>query len=515
MNIDRTLKKIKKIKYLYEHEQYDMALSALNRAVKRGDFDKDEQWVVLDCYSRIYYQSGDVAQSVGYAWQSVNMVEGQPFRTQQWHYSDFLFMLHYLPQITDEQMRAYHFLYDRFATPEDQCHHSHARHHHERLRIGYLANSFRSGVITAFSWQMLIGYDRSRYEVYCYSLEDPGENDTLAAIASQVKKMRFYPWGQMKARIVRDIYEDEIDILVDLNVHATGGCTVAVMCHRPAPVQVAGIGYMATSGTSAIDYFIGDRYCDPPESDADFRERLLRLRSHFCYTPPERVRNVCHNYELGSHIRFATFNNCLKINEEVAAAWAEIMRRVPGATLLIKNSTKKDYVQRDRCQMLLRAGIPRERIILEGCTSDYLQRYMDVDIQLDTFPYVGGATTANSLLMGTPVITRYGRRHGTRFGYSMLMNLGLGELAAPDTASYIERAVALAHDRELLRLLHAQLPQRMRRSALMDPQGYMRELESCYERIWQQWLEQPEDLERFPAFCSAMKKEKDSAAENT
>lgn len=518
MDLDRTLEKIDKIKKFYMRGQYDMALSLLNRSVQRGAFDEDEMWVVLDCYSRIYYKSGDVGRAVSYGWRSLQATEGQPFRIQQWHYSDFLFMLHYLPQVTDAQMRNYHFLYDQFAPLEDQCGHSRARHRHERLRIGYLANTFCAGVITAFSWQMLIGYDRSRYEVYCYSLEEPGADPTVAVIRSQVKKMRCYLWGQMKARIVRDIYEDEIDILVDLNVHATGGCTAAVMCHRPAPVQVAGIGYMATSGTKAIDYFIGDKYCDPPEADGDFQEKLLRLRSHFCYTPPERARYVRYDYEVGSHIRFATFNNCLKINEEVAAAWAEILRRVPGSTLLVKNSTKKDYVQRDRYQMLLRAGIPAERIILEGCTKDYLQRYTDVDIHLDTFPYVGGATTANSLLMGVPVITRYGQRHGTRFGYSMLMNVGLGELAAQDTAGYIERAVALAEDKELLRLLHAQLPHRMRQSPLMDPKGYMRELEGCYERIWQQWLAQPKEPARFPSFHGALhgalEEGKDAVAEN-
>ena len=247
-------------------------------------------------------------------------------------------------------------------------------------------------------------------------------------------------------------------------------------------------------------------------ADGDFQEKLLRLRSHFCYTPSERAQYVRYDYEVGSHIRFATFNNCLKINEEVAAAWAEILRRVPGSTLLVKNSTKKDYVQRDRYQMLLRAGIPAERIILEGCTKDYLQRYTDVDIHLDTFPYVGGATTANSLLMGVPVITRYGQRHGTRFGYSMLMNVGLGELAAQDTA------VALAEDKELLRLLHAQLPHRMRQSPLMDSKGYMRELEGCYERIWQQWLAQPKEPARFPSFHGALhgalEEGKDAVAEN-
>lgn len=157
-------------------------------------------------------------------------------------------------------------------------------------------------------------------------------------------------------------------------------------------------------------------------------------------------------------------------------------------------------MMQERYQMLLRAGIPAERIIREKPSYDFLQRYMDVDIQLDTFPYVGGATMADSLYMGVPAVTRYGNRHGTRFGYSMLMNVGLGELAAPDTQGYIERAVALAGDRALLQALHEQLPSRMRQSPLMDSRGYIRELESCYEQIWQHWLAGPDEADEFPAF---------------
>ncbi len=121
---------------------------------------------------------------------------------------------------------------------------------------------------------------------------------------------------------------------------------------------------------------------------------------------------------------------------------------------------------------------------------DYLERYNDVDIALDTYPYTGGGTTCDALYMGVPVISRYGSRHGTRFGYSILMNVGLGELASPDDAGYIERAVQLAQDRELLQGLHDQLPQMLRHTPLMDAKGYVRALERLYKEIWQSWLRQ-------------------------
>ena len=91
--------------------------------------------------------------------------------------------------------------------------------------------------------------------------------------------------------------------------------------------------------------------------------------------------------------------------------------------------------------------------------------------------------------MGVPVITRYGQRHGSRFGYSILENIGMGELAAVSWEAYAERAIVLAQDTELLRALHGQLRQRMQASTLMDGQGYTRAVEAKYEEIWRNWLE--------------------------
>jgi len=111
-----------------------------------------------------------------------------------------------------------------------------------------------------------------------------------------------------------------------------------------------------------------------------------------------------------------------------------------------------------------------------------------MDIALDTFPYVGGGTTCDALYMGVPVVSLYGQRHGTRFGYSILCNAGLKELTAGTVEEYVEKAVQLALDKELLEALHEEIPRMFRRSHVMDAAGYMREIEGAYERIWQKWL---------------------------
>ena len=122
-------------------------------------------------------------------------------------------------------------------------------------------------------------------------------------------------------------------------------------------------------------------------------------------------------------------------------------------------------------------------------TLDYVHEYMDMDIALDTFPYTGGGTTCEAIYMGVPVVTLAGTRHGTRFGLSLLENVGLGELVSNTPEEYVEKAAALASDAELLTALHKNLRPMMQRSPLMDGKSYVREIEAMYEDVWQAWLD--------------------------
>ena len=95
-------------------------------------------------------------------------------------------------------------------------------------------------------------------------------------------------------------------------------------------------------------------------------------------------------------------------------------------------------------------------------------------------------TTFEALYMGVPVISLYGSRHGTRFGYSMLQNAGIGELAAAAPEEYINKAVGLAQDENLVSLLHENLRHMVMVSPLMDTAEYVRQMEKLYENIWQE-----------------------------
>ena len=464
------------------------ALERLDDIVRREPFAPDDMWRVWECYSLIWYKLFDKQKSRAYAWQAITHPGGAPRIIQQIEYSDYLFFLHYFDDLSDDERRELEMLYDKFAQDAETFPHPLERHRHAKLRIGYIASAFADNVLSVFTAQLQMAYDRSAFEVYVYQLSETRDLYT-DEVERQVKQLRMYPRNVDYRDVAQDIWDDEIDILFDLEVHSAGGRTMAVMCHRPAPVQVAGIGYMSSSGTKAVDYFLGDPYCDPPGlHEEDFAETILRMpHSHFCYTPSTRVLRAAKEYHVHSPIVFGSFNNFWKLTDHMLRLWLRIVRAVPGSHILIKNSSQKINAMRMTRRRLLHIGFRPEEFELEDVTAEYLSRYQDVDLLLDTYPYTGGGTTCDALYMGVPVVTRYGRRHGTRFSYSLLENIGLGELACQDDEEYVQKAVALARNPALLSALHARIPEMMKASPVMDARMYLHDIQTAYQDIFARW----------------------------
>ena len=400
--------------------------------------------------------------------------------------SNYLMYLHYDEGITNEELRAAHAAYVDLLGLVPQF--AHAKRRREKLRIGYLSPNITDHIVLNFAIQLFSAYDRTRFEVYLYDIGSLQceTTDWVAGMADSYADLS----KETPAAAAQRIYADEIDILFDLAGHSEGGKTLQISVYKPAPVQISGIGYFNTTGLSAMDYFLGDTIVDPPEMDALFTERILRLpETHLCFTPSERfrayeqLRRMPHTPPV-----FGSFNNFAKITDEMLALWAEILRRVPEAQLLLKNVRPGGEILVRMGQRAVRAGIDPARLTLRPGSKDYLRDYLDVDIILDTYPYQGGGTTCEALFMGLPVVTLAGTRHGARFGASLLANAGLGELVADTPEAYVECAAALAQDVELLAALHTAVPRMMRASPLMDGGGYVRAVEAAYKMIWERYL---------------------------
>ncbi len=354
---------------------------------------------------------------------------------------------------------------------------------HKKLRIGYISPDFRNNVMFYFAYQLLAGYSREEFTIYGYYCGYPQDGFT-EAVCRAVDEWRHVADSSYE-EIAAQIYKDEIDILVDLAGHSAHS-GLPVMAWKPAPVQVSGLGYMSTTGLITVDYWLTDSICNPSEEESQLVEEPLYLSSMFCYTGrsdvPQPVDAPCRRK---GYITFGVFNRYQKVTEEMLVAWQKIQQAVPGSHILFKGEAYGDERLKQRIyQRLQNLGFAMEAIELEDAGPDYMERYLEVDIALDTYPYTGGGTTCDALYMGVPVIARYGESQASRFALSVLTAAGLEDLAVARVEQYCDKAIALAQDQELLDALHKNLRGMMLASSLMNTRRYVAEVEEAYRRIW-------------------------------
>ena len=256
--------------------------------------------------------------------------------------------------------------------------------------------------------------------------------------------------------LAEQIRRDRIDILFDLGGHLPGDRPL-LFARKPAPVQVKWVGYAGSTGLTAMDYLLADRYHVPPGDERycpekDYPEKVLRLPDgYICFDPPAEAPEVgpLPALERG-HVTFGSVNNPAKITPGVVAAWAEILGRVPGSRLVLRFAGFDEAGTRSWYQGLFAAaGIGAERLEFLGWAprAEMLADYNRIDIALDPFPYSGGITTCEALWMGVPVITLPGKTFAGRHSLSHLSNAGFTETVASNVREYVELAVQLAGDR--------------------------------------------------------------------
>lgn len=403
-------------------------------------------------------------------------------------YGQYLYVLHFLPFSIAEQRKAAE-RFQTFFSQVKQISHPKPTRKKEKLRIGYISPDLRSHVVLRFSYVFFCKYDHERFEVYVYA---NNKEDLFSKYLTTIVDNWHNITGKNAAEIAEIIHKDKIDILVDLAGHTRDNC-LTVLAYKPAPIQISGIGYWASTGLKAIDYFLGDKYLDTDEAKQGFTEELIVLpNSHFCFAePPENTTIEELPYNRNGYITFGCFSIFSKINDEVLKAWAKIMQQVPNSKLLLKGKIFDTEDSREfAAGRIIEAGIPLERVEMRCYGGDYMNQYNDMDISLDTFPYPGGGTSCDALYMSVPLITLRGKSHGERFGASILENLGLGELCADTVDEYVEIAVKLANDIEYLEKLHSTLRQTMMDSPVMDADLYMKNVEDAYETVWNRYVEQ-------------------------
>ena len=357
------------------------------------------------------------------------------------------------------------------------------------LRVGFVSGDLRQHPTGIFLESVLGHIGRERIELIAYAtsaLED--------GITARLRP-HFAHWralhGMSAEQGARRVYEDGVDVLVDLSGH-TMFSGLPVFGWKPAPVQASWLGFFATTGVRGIDYFIGDAHTLPEHEAAHFVEQPWRLPDcYLCFTPPPYDVPVGPLPMLSNGgVTYGCFGKLLKIGENVVALWSRLLHAQPGARLMIKAQGLEVAGTREAtAARFARHGIGSERLILEGASPrrEYFAAYNRIDIALSPFPYPGGTTTAEALWMGVPVLGMKGERFVTHICESLLHNAGLGDWVAGGEEAYLAKALAFAGDAASLQTLRATLRERLLASPLCDARRFARNLEAAFEGMWQRY----------------------------
>jgi predicted O-linked N-acetylglucosamine transferase (SPINDLY family) len=315
---------------------------------------------------------------------------------------------------------------------------------------------------------------------------------TLITDDQRLDYSRQYPRLQVHRFTGTDVVQlcraREIDLAIDLVgpvPFRNGLAQFAAFQQRLAPVQATWIGTLGTTGSLAYDHIIADWQLLGQAEEELYSERPARLPEVWlCWTPavwaPEPGPLPART---NGYVTFGSANRGFKMHTGQLRLWAEILTRCPGSRFILKGPPASDPEFLDR---LYRAfgerGVAHERIVTSPYAPypEHLGFYREVDISLDTYPHSGGITTLESLWMGVPVVSRFGRCLTSRFARSHLAHLGCSDWIAASDEEYLDRACALAASLDRLSRERESLRPRLSRSLLCDGPRFTRQLEALY-----------------------------------
>ena len=359
------------------------------------------------------------------------------------------------------------------------------------LVVGLLSGTLRSHPV---GWLTVAGIetlDPDQFSVVCL-VQNAAPEEPIARRYRAAARDWIEVDGLDDAALTTLARAQSIDILIDLGGYGDAA-RMAACANRLAPVQIKWVGMQAhSSGLAEMDWFITDRWETPDGFDPLYSEKLLRLADGYvCYSPPPHAPDVTELPALANgFVTFGCFNNLAKITPRVIETWAEILRRIPNARLILKTHQLSDRPTADGFLADFAAlGIAGDRVELRGSSGHraFMAQYGDIDIVLDPFPYSGGLTTCEALWMGVPTIALPGEIFASRHSASHMSNAGLPDWLTGSVQEYIDMAVARAAETAALAQLRAGLRQQVRQSPLCDAPRFGRNLGAALRHTWRAW----------------------------
>jgi predicted O-linked N-acetylglucosamine transferase (SPINDLY family) len=361
------------------------------------------------------------------------------------------------------------------------------------LKIGYLSYCLQSHSVGWLARWLFQHHNREQFQIFAYLITSPNTQEPLQEwYVNQVAKA--YKSNDTD-EITKQIYQDEIDILIELD-SITLDVSCEVVKQKPAPVQVTWLGWDA-SGIPTIDYFIADPYVLPDYAQEYYTEKIWRLPQTYVAVDGFEVGvPTLRRDQLGIEsdaVVYLSAQKGYKRHVDTVRLQMRIIKEVPNSYFLIKGSSDTRAIEDSFSRIAEEEGVDSSRLrFLPTAPSEAVHRANlgIADVVLDTYPYNGATTTLETLWMGVPLVTRVGEQFSARNSYTMMLNAGIQEGIAWSDEEYVEWGVRLGKDAALRQQISWKLHQSRQTAPLWNGKQFTREMEKAYEQMWARYLEE-------------------------
>ncbi|KAK9476427.1 glycosyl transferase family 41-domain-containing protein [Lipomyces japonicus] len=420
------------------------------------------------------------------------------------------------------------------------------------LRIGYLSSDFNNHPLSHLM-QSVFGFHRqsedTKYPVFgiCYATT-PSDGSKYRHKIEKEAHLFVDCSGWSTQDVVKQMVQDGVHILVNLNGFTRGARNEIIAC-RPAPINVAFMGFAGSMGAEWSDYILADktaiadsavrkykpedenksrilRYhnCTNPNDWVYFEDIVYCKHSFFCCDHRQSAPDNCFNdgkvadvetrwqVELEGRekmrrqifpnlpretVVLANFNQLYKIDPSTFMTWISILERVPNSVLwLLKFPDLGAENLLNFADQWAGKDISKRILFTDVAGKDmHLLRSRVPDLFLDT-PECNAHTTATDVVWaGTPLLTWSKHEHKmcSRIAASILKSAINEKMAnwliVNSEQEYEDRAVELSLNRDELLKIRYNLYIGREKAPIFDTVRWTRDLEQGYWMMWQRWVE--------------------------
>jgi len=348
-----------------------------------------------------------------------------------------------------------------------------------KIRIAYLGYNWHADYMQYQCANFVKFHNKKQFETICYSgYKIPNYVGNAFDVAREV--------GSLNDReLSQQLISDGIDVAVEINGFSQGHRYVA-LGYRSAPVQISYINHNGTSCVPNVDYLLADNIAAPKEIDNYYSEKIYRLPGCFtCFSYDTQELPEINELPFikNKYITFGCFGGGYKFNHTLLMEWVKLLSGMPNSVLYLRNTElSAQNCRHHLIKQFANAGINKERLRIEPGSNreGIIKSYSDVDISLDTWPYCGGNTLAESLWMGVPAVSYRGSTFSAAYGASILAGSGLEKYIAYSMEEYVTKLIGLANDIDRLIYLRKNLRQMVVDYGFGDAKKFAIKIENAY-----------------------------------